>query len=103
VVEKTFHRLAISKMRADNFWGILSPNTGVKNALRFNNHAGTLLAKSMTVAAADFHHGILQPLPSNLYLERLIDSVRPHRKTWRLLTDEDRAMVLHTTLHLFGS
>jgi hypothetical protein len=99
MVEKTLHRLAISKMRADNFWGIFGLDTGVENAPRFNNYARTLLAKAMTVAAADFHRGVLQPLPSYLRLERLIDSIRAHRKTRRLLTDENSTMVLHTSLH----
>jgi hypothetical protein len=103
MVEKAFHRLAISEMRTDNFWSIFGLDTEIENALRFNNYAGTLLAKAMTVAAADFHRSVLQPLPSYLRLERLIDSIRAHRKTRRLLTDKHSTMVLHTTLHPSGS
>jgi hypothetical protein len=48
MVKKTLHGLAISKMRADNFWSILSLDMGIENAFRFNNYIGTLLAETMT-------------------------------------------------------
>jgi hypothetical protein len=99
MIEKTLHRLAISKMRGDNFWSILGVNTDVENTLRFNNYARALLAKAMTMAATYFYGSVLQLLPSYLCLEGLIDSIRPHRKTRRLLADKDSSMVLHTTLN----
>jgi hypothetical protein len=97
MVEKAFHRLAISKMRDDNFWGILSLDMGVENAFRFNNYIGTLLAE--TVTTGEIHLGMAYPLSAYFFPKRLTDSIRATGKASCSLTNKDRAMVLHTTLY----
>jgi hypothetical protein len=97
MVEKAFHRLAISKMRADNFWGILGLDVGIENAFRFNDYIGTLLAE--TVTTSEIHLGMAYPLPAYFFLKRLIDSIRAAGEASCSLTNEDSMMVLHTTLH----
>jgi hypothetical protein len=97
MVEKAFHRLAISKMRANNLWGIFSLDMGVENALGFNDYIGTLLAE--TVTTSEIHLGMAYPLPAYFLLKRLIDNIRAAGEASCSLTDEDSTMVLHTTLH----
>jgi hypothetical protein len=48
MIEQTLHGLAISKVRTDNLWSILSLDMGVENTFRFNNYIGTLLAETVT-------------------------------------------------------
>jgi hypothetical protein len=97
MIEKTLHRLAISKMGDDNFWGILGLDMGVENAFGFNNYIGTLLAE--TVTTSEIHLGMAYPLPAYFLLKRLIDNIRAAGEASCSLTDEDSTMVLHTTLY----
>jgi hypothetical protein len=97
MVEKTFHRLAISKMRGDNFRSILGLDMGIENAFRFNDYIRTLLAE--TVTASEIHLGVAYPLLVYFFLKRLVDSVRAAGKASCSLTDEDSTMAFHTTLH----
>jgi hypothetical protein len=97
MVKKAFYRLAISKMGADNFWGILSLDMGVENAFRFDNYIGTLLAE--TVTTGEIYLSMTYPLSAYFLLKRLIDSIRAAGKASCSLTDEDSTMVLHTTLY----
>jgi hypothetical protein len=97
MVEKAFHRLAISKMGDDNFWSILGLDMGVENAFRFNNYIGTLLAE--TVTTGEIYLSMAYPLSVYFLFKRLVDSIGATGETSCSLTDEDSTMVLHTTLH----
>jgi hypothetical protein len=97
MIEKAFHRFAISKMRADNFWSILSLDMGIKNAFGFNDYIGTLLAE--TVTTGEIHLGMAYPLSAYFLLKHLTDSIRTAGETSCSLTNKDSIMVLHTTLY----
>src|SRR4030043_2436820 len=101
MVEKAFHRFAISKMRGDNFRNILGLNMGIENALGFNDYIGTLLAE--TVAAGNINLGMAYPLLTYFFLKRLIANIRAAGKASRSLTNEDGMMVLHTILFSLDS
>jgi hypothetical protein len=97
MVEKAFHRFAISKMGSNNFRRILGLDMGIENALGFNDYVGTLLAE--TVAASEINLGMACPLPDYFFPKRLIDSVRAAGKASCSLTNKDGMMVLHTTVY----
>jgi hypothetical protein len=97
MVEKAFHRLAILKMRGDNFWSILGLDMGIKNAFRFNDYIRTLLAE--TVTASEIHLGMAYPLPAYFFLKRLIDSSRVTGKACCPMTNKYGAVAFHITFH----
>jgi hypothetical protein len=97
MVEKAFHRLAISKMRDDNFWSILGLDMGIENAFGFNDYIGALLAE--TVTTSEIHLGMAYPLSAYFFPKRLTDSIRAAGETSCSLTNKDSMMVLHTTLY----
>jgi hypothetical protein len=97
MVEKAFHRLAIPKMRGDNFWSILGLDMGIKNAFRFNDYIGTLLAE--TVTTSEIHLGMAYPLPAYFFLKRIIDSFRAAGKASCPMTNKYGAVAFHITCH----
>ena len=72
-VEETLHRLALAKVGTHNLRGILSLDVGIKDAVRFDNYAWPVPAKTVTMTAADVHLGVCHTLPLYLSLERLVD------------------------------
>jgi hypothetical protein len=97
MVEKAFYRLAISKMRGDNFWGILGLDMSIEYAFRFNDYIRALLTE--TVTTSEIHLGMAYPLPTYLLLKRLIYGIRAAGEASRSLTNENSMMVFHTILH----
>jgi hypothetical protein len=101
MVEKTFHSFAISKMRGDNFWSILSLDMGIENAFRFNDYIRTLLAKAVTTSK--IHLSMAYPLPVYFFLKSIIDSFRAAGNASCSLTNENGTMVFHTIFHSLDS